>query len=467
MAFNMDPKKCPMPAQDPQVRRHNFDEVALGYTAEMAVNEAKRCIHCKNRPCVEGCPVGIKIPEFIAQVAEGDFEAAYQIISEDSALPAVCGRVCPQESQCEGRCTRGIKNEPVGIGRLERFVADWHRENVHAGPAVPPFNGHKVAIIGAGPAGLTAAGDLAKMGYKVTVYEALHVAGGVLMYGIPEFRLPKAIVQQEIEGLKALGVDIECNMVIGRILTVDELMGEYGYEAVFIGTGAGLPRFMGIPGESLKGVYSANEFLTRSNLMKAYRRDSHTPIYVGKKVAVVGGGNVAMDAARSALRLGAETVYIVYRRGMEELPARKEEVEHAEEEGIVFKTLTNPVAILPDDQGFVRAIRCIQMELGEPDASGRRRPIEVPGSEFEMEVNSVIMSLGTSPNPLIRSTTPGLETNKHGCIVTSGDDGDTSREGVYAGGDAVTGAATVIKAMGAGKAAAKAIDEYIQNKAKG
>ena len=467
MAFNMDPKKCPMPAQDPQVRRHNFDEVALGYTAEMAVNEAKRCIHCKNRPCVEGCPVGIKIPEFIAQVAEGDFEAAYQIISEDSALPAVCGRVCPQESQCEGRCTRGIKNEPVGIGRLERFVADWHRENVHAGPAVPAPNGHKVAIIGAGPAGLTAAGDLAKMGYKVTVYEALHVAGGVLMYGIPEFRLPKAIVQQEIDGLKALGVDIECNMVIGRILTVDELMGEYGYEAVFIGTGAGLPRFMGIPGESLKGVYSANEFLTRSNLMKAYRRDSHTPIYVGKKVAVVGGGNVAMDAARSALRLGAETVYIVYRRGMEELPARKEEVEHAEEEGIVFKTLTNPVAILPDDQGFVGAIRCIRMELGEPDASGRRRPIEVPGSEFEMEVNSVIMSLGTSPNPLIRSTTPGLETNKHGCIVTSGDDGDTSREGVYAGGDAVTGAATVIKAMGAGKAAAKAIDQYIKNKAKG
>ena len=467
MAFNMDPKKCPMPTQDPKVRAKNFEEVALGYTPEMAVSEAKRCVHCKNKPCVEGCPVGIKIPEFIAQVAEGNFEAAYQIISEDSSLPAVCGRVCPQESQCEGRCTRGIKNEPVGIGRLERFVADWHRENVHADPALPASNGHKVAIIGAGPAGLTAAGDLAKMGYKVTVYEALHVAGGVLMYGIPEFRLPKAIVQQEIEGLKALGVDIECNMVIGRILTVDELMGEYGYEAVFIGTGAGLPRFMGIPGESLKGVYSANEFLTRSNLMKAYRRDSHTPIYVGKKVAVVGGGNVAMDAARSALRLGAETVYIVYRRGMEELPARKEEVEHAEEEGIIFKTLTNPVAILPDDEGFVRAIRCIQMALGEPDASGRRRPIEVAGSEFEMEVDSVIMSLGTSPNPLIRSTTPGLETNKHGCIVTGGDEGDTSREGVYAGGDAVTGAATVIKAMGAGKAAAKAIDEYIKNKAKG
>ena len=466
MAFNMDPKKCPMPAQDPQVRRHNFDEVALGYTAEMAVNEAKRCIHCKNRPCVEGCPVGIKIPEFIAKVAEGDFEAAYQIISEDSALPAVCGRVCPQESQCEGRCTRGIKNEPVGIGRLERFVADWHRENVHAGPAVPPFNGHKVAIIGAGPAGLTAAGDLAKMGYKVTVYEALHVAGGVLMYGIPEFRLPKAIVQQEIEGLKALGVDIECNMVIGRILTVDELMGEYGYEAVFIGTGAGLPRFMGIPGESLKGVYSANEFLTRSNLMKAYRRDSHTPIYVGKKVAVVGGGNVAMDAARCAKRLGAE-VYIVFRRGMEELPARKEEVEHAQEEGIIFKTLTNPTEILGDEDGRVKGMTCIQMELGEPDASGRRRPIVKPGSEFELDVDTMIMALGTSPNPLIRSTTPGLETNKHGCIVTSGDDGDTSREGVYAGGDAVTGAATVIKAMGAGKAAAKAIDQYIKNKAKG
>ena len=458
MAFNMDPKKCPMPAQDPQVRRHNFEEVALGYTAEMAVNEAKRCIHCKNRPCVEGCPVGIKIPEFIAQVAEGDFEAAYQIISEDSALPAVCGRVCPQESQCEGRCTRGIKNEPVGIGRLERFVADWHRENVHAGPTVPPFNGHKVAIIGAGPAGLTAAGDLAKMGYKVTVYEALHVAGGVLMYGIPEFRLPKAIVQQEIEGLKALGVDIECNMVIGRILTVDELMGEYGYEAVFIGTGAGLPRFMGIPGESLKGVYSANEFLTRSNLMKAYRRDSHTPIYVGKKVAVVGGGNVAMDAARCSKRLGAD-VYIIYRRSEAELPARAEEVEHAKEEGIIFKTLTNPVAILPDDQGFVRAIRCIQMELGEPDASGRRRPIEVPGSEFDVDVDCVIMAIGTSPNPLIKSTTQGLETQKWGGIIVNEETGLTSREGVYAGGDAVTGAATVILAMGAGKKAAAAIHE--------
>ena len=461
---NMQMTKTPMPEQDPQVRNANFLEVAQGYTLEQAMNEAQRCIHCKNPACVSGCPVGIPIPDFLAKVAEGDIAAAYEILSNANALPAISGRVCPQENQCEGKCVRGVKGEPVAIGRVERFVADWHRENVHTAPVVPASNGHKVAIIGAGPAGLTAAGDLAKLGYKVTVYEALHVAGGVLMYGIPEFRLPKAIVQQEIDGLKKMGVDFECNMVIGKVLTIDELMGEYGYEAVFVGSGAGLPRFMGIPGESLKGVYSANEFLTRSNLMKAYLPTSKTPIRTGRKVAVVGGGNVAMDAARSALRLGAETVYIVYRRGMAELPARKEEVEHAEEEGIIFKTLCNPVEILPDENGFVKAITCIEMELGEPDASGRRRPIEKKGSEFTMDVDTVIMSLGTSPNPLIRSTTPGLETNKHGCIVTEGDEGKTSREGVYAGGDAVTGAATVIKAMGAGKAAAKAIDEYIQNK---
>ena len=455
--------RVPVREQDPKVRAHNFEEVCYGYNLEEATTEATRCLHCKNPRCVQACPVSVKIPEFIAKVAAGDIAGAAAIIAEDSSLPAVCGRVCPQESQCEGKCTRGIKNEPVAIGRLERFVADWHRENVHTAPIVPEWNGHKVAVIGAGPAGLTAAGDLAKLGYKVTVYEALHVAGGVLMYGIPEFRLPKAIVQQEIDGLKKMGVDFECNMVIGKVLTIDELMGEYGYEAVFVGSGAGLPRFMNIPGESLKGVYSANEFLTRSNLMKAYLPTSKTPIRTGKKVAVVGGGNVAMDAARSALRLGAESVYIVYRRGMAELPARKEEVEHAEEEGIIFKTLCNPVAIHPDEDGFVHSMTCIEMELGEPDASGRRRPIEKQGSEFELEVDTVIMSLGTSPNPLIRSTTPGLETNKHGCIVTEGDEGKTSREGVYAGGDAVTGAATVIKAMGAGKAAAKAMDEYIQN----
>ncbi len=464
MAFNMDPKKCPMPTQDPNVRNKNFDEVTLGYTEEMAINEAKRCIGCKNKPCVTGCPVGINIPGFIAKVAEGDFEAAYQVIAQSSALPAVCGRVCPQENQCEGKCTRGIKGEPVAIGRLERFVADWHREHNNVPPVVPAFNGHKVAIIGAGPAGLTAAGDLAKLGYKVTVFEALHVAGGVLMYGIPEFRLPKTIVQNEIDGLKKMGVDFECNMVIGKVLTIDELMSEYGYEAVFVGSGAGLPRFMNIPGESLNGVYSANEFLTRSNLMKAYRADSKTPIAVGKSVAIVGGGNVAMDAARSAKRLGAENVYIVYRRGMAELPARREEVEHAEEEGIIFKTLCNPTSIIGDDNGWVKGMQCVEMELGEPDESGRRRPIVKEGSEFTLDVETVIMSLGTSPNPLIRSTTPGLETNRHGCIVTNGDDGLTSREGVYAGGDAVTGAATVILAMGAGKAAAKAIDEYIRNK---
>ena len=463
---NMDPKRCPMPSQDPNVRNKNFKEVALGYTPEMAVNEAKRCLGCKNKPCQTGCPVGIDIPSFIAKVAEEDFEGAYQVLSASSALPAVCGRVCPQETQCEGKCVRGIKGESVGIGRLERFVADWHREHNNTAPTVPEPNGHKVAIIGAGPSGLTAAGDLAKLGYKVTVYEALHLAGGVLVYGIPEFRLPKAIVQNEIEGLQAMGVDIETNMVIGKVLTIDELMHDYGYEAVYVASGAGLPRFMGIPGESLKGVYSANEYLTRVNLMKAYKEGSKTPIKKSKNVAVVGGGNVAMDAARSAKRLGAENVYIVYRRGMEELPARKEEVEHAEEEGIIFKLLTNPVRVLGDENRCVTGMECVEMELGEPDDSGRRRPVEKKGSNFVLDVDTMIMSIGTSPNPLIRSTTPGLETNRHGCIVTNGDDGLTSREGVYAGGDAVTGAATVILAMGAGKHAAKAIDEYIKSKNK-
>ncbi len=465
--FNLDPKKCPMPSQDPHVRNKNFQEVALGYTAEMAVNEAKRCLNCPKKPCVEGCPVSIKIPEFIQKIAAEDFEGAYQVLAQDSALPAVCGRVCPQESQCEGRCTRGLKEgcESVGIGRLERFAADWHREHSTAQATAPASNGHKVAIIGAGPSGLTCAGDLAKLGYKVTVFEALHVAGGVLMYGIPEFRLPKAIVQSEIDGLKALGVDFETNMVIGKVLTIDELMQEYGYEAVYIASGAGLPRFMGIPGESLKGVYSANEYLTRTNLMKAYLPDSKTPIAKSKAVAVCGGGNVAMDAARCAKRLGAETVYIVYRRGMAELPARREEVEHAEEEGIIFKTLCNPVEVLGDENGWVRGMTCIEMELGEPDESGRRRPIEKKGSEFELEVDTMIMALGTSPNPLIRTTTPGLDADRHGCIITNGDDGLTSREAVYAGGDAVTGAATVILAMGAGKDAAKAIHQYIQKKA--
>lgn len=460
---NMDPKKTPMPSQEPQVRNKNFNEVALGYTYEMAVSEAKRCLNCPKKPCRSACPVQIDIPAFIERVAAEDMEGAYEILSASSALPAVCGRVCPQENQCEGKCVRGVKGESVGIGRLERFVADWHREHNTEKPVVPAPNGHKVAVIGAGPSGLTAAGDLAKLGYQVTVYEALHLAGGVLVYGIPEFRLPKLIVQQEIDNLKAIGVDIETNMVIGKTLTIDELF-EMGFEAVYVASGAGLPRFMGIPGESLKGVYSANEYLTRINLMKAYRPDSKTPIKKSKNVAVVGGGNVAMDAARSAKRLGAENVYIVYRRGMAELPARAEEVEHAEEEGIIFKTLTNPVEVLGDENGMVCGMKCVEMELGEPDESGRRRPIVKPDSEFVLDIDTMIMSIGTSPNPLIRNTTPGLETNKHGCIITDGEDGLTSREAVYAGGDAVTGAATVILAMGAGKSAAAAIDRYIKNK---
>jgi len=461
---NMSLKKNEMPSQDPNVRNKNFLEVALGYTKEQAIDEAQRCLNCKHKPCVTGCPVQIDIPAFIQEVAQGNFEEAYQIIAKSSSLPAVCGRVCPQESQCEGKCVRGIKGEPVAIGRLERFVADWHNANAQAEVTKPASNGHKVAVIGSGPSGLTCAGDLAKKGYEVTVFEALHLAGGVLVYGIPEFRLPKAIVQKEIDGLKALGVKVETNMVIGKVLSIDELMEEYGFEAVFIGSGAGLPRFMNIPGENLKGVYSANEFLTRVNLMKSYKDDTSTPIMKAKKVAVVGGGNVAMDAARSALRLGAEEVYIVYRRSEEELPARREEVEHAMEEGIIFKTLTNPVEILPNENKFVGAIRCLEMELGEPDESGRRRPIEKAGSEFDIPVDCVIMSIGTSPNPLIKSTTKGLETQKWGGIIVQEETGLTSREGVYAGGDAVTGAATVILAMGAGKTAAEAIDEYLTNK---
>lgn len=460
---NNDPKKCPMPVQDPEIRKNNFEEVALGYTYEMAVNEARRCLNCKNKPCTTACPVSINIPAFIERIANEDMEGAYKIISQSSSLPAVCGRVCPQERQCESKCVRGLKGESVGIGRLERFAADYHREHCTEKPEIPEYNGHKVAIIGAGPSGLTAAGDLAKMGYKVTIYEALHLAGGVLVYGIPEFRLPKIIVQNEIDNLKAIGVDIETNMVIGKILTIDELF-EMGYEAVYIGSGAGLPRFMNIPGESLKGVYSANEYLTRINLMKAYKKGSKTPIKHSKKVAVVGGGNVAMDAARSAKRMGADEVYIVYRRGMEELPARKEEIEHAVEEGIIFKTLTNPVEVLGDESGEVCGIKCVRMELGEPDASGRRRPIIKENSEFILNVDTMIMAIGTSPNPLIRKTTPGLEVNSKGCIVTDNDNGLTSREGVFAGGDAVTGAATVILAMGAGKTAAKSIDEYIKSK---
>ena len=458
---NMSLKKNEMPSQDPNVRNKNFLEVALGYTEEQALDEAARCLNCKNHPCVAGCPVNVRIPEFIKKITEHDYEGAYQVIHDTSSLPAVCGRVCPQESQCEKYCIRGIKGEPVGIGRLERFVADWHNEHSTEQPQRPASNGHKVAIIGSGPAGLTCAGDLAKKGYEVTVFEALHLAGGVLVYGIPEFRLPKSIVQKEVDGLKAMGVKVETNMVIGRVCSIDELMEEYGFEAVFIGSGAGLPMFMHIPGENLKGVYSANEFLTRINLMKAYRPDSDTPIMdlKGKKVAVVGGGNVAMDAARCSKRLGAD-VYVVYRRGMEELPARKEEVEHAIEEGIIFKTLNNPVQINGDSEDRVASMTCIEMELGEPDASGRRRPVEKPGSEFELQVDAVIMSLGTSPNPLIKSTTKGLEVNRKGGIIVN-EEGLTSRQGVYAGGDAVTGAATVILAMGAGKLGAKSIDEYL------
>lgn len=461
----MSLKKNEMPSQAPDVRNKNFKEVALGYTPEQAMDEAARCLNCKNKPCVGGCPVAINIPAFIAQVKEGNFEEAYQIINQSSSLPAVCGRVCPQETQCEQKCVRGIKGEPVAIGRLERFVADWHNQNVNTPAVAPASNGHKVAIIGSGPSGLTCAGDLAKKGYDVTVFEALHLAGGVLVYGIPEFRLPKDIVQKEINTLKELGVKVETNMVIGKILSIDELF-EAGFESVFIGSGAGLPRFMNIPGENLKGVYSANEFLTRVNLMKAYKEGSHTPIEHARKVAVVGGGNVAMDAARCAKRLGAEEVYIVYRRSEKELPARAEEVEHAKEEGIIFKVLTNPVEILGNEDGMVSGMKCVEMELGEPDASGRRRPVVKEGSEFVIDVDCVIMSIGTSPNPLIKSTTKGLETQKWGGIVADETTGQTSREGVFAGGDAVTGAATVILAMGAGKSAARAIDEYIQGKDK-
>lgn len=457
---NGDVKRNPMPSQDAQTRRRNFEEVALGYTEEMAINEAERCLHCKNSPCVNGCPVGIRIPEFIEQVKKQDFEGAYQTITRSSSLPAVCGRVCPQEAQCEGKCVRGIRGEAVAIGRLERFVADRHNANAAATVERPVPNGHRVAVVGSGPSGLTCAGDLAKKGYAVTVFEALHTAGGVLVYGIPEFRLPKAIVAKEIDGLRALGVQFEVNTVIGKTLTVEELMQE-GFEAVFIGSGAGLPRFMGIPGESLKGVYSANEFLTRVNLMKAYQQESDTPVQKARRVAVVGGGNVAMDAARCAMRLGADAVSIVYRRSLEELPARREEVEHAMEEGIEFCLLTNPTEIVGDENGFVSGMRCVKMELGEPDASGRRSPVEIPDSAFLLECDCVIMAIGTSPNPLIKSTTVGLEINRRGGIVVEERTGKTSLDGVYAGGDAVTGAATVILAMGAGKTAASAIDHYL------
>lgn len=460
---NMSLKKNEMPVQPAGERISNFDEVALGYTEEQAVDEAARCLNCKNKPCRSGCPVGIDIPAFISKIAERDFEGAYQVIAESSSLPAVCGRVCPQETQCEQKCVRAIKGESVGIGRLERFVADYHNSHAKGDAKTPAGNGHKVAVVGSGPAGLTCAGELARMGYEVTVFEALHLPGGVLVYGIPEFRLPKDIVAREVDTLRSLGVKIETNVVIGKSRTVDELF-ESGFEAVFIGSGAGLPKFMNIPGENLKGVYPANEFLTRVNLMKAYKPGSETPIMRPNRVAVVGGGNVAMDAARCAKRLGAEEVYIVYRRGADELPARAEEVEHAKEEGIIFRLLTNPVEILRRDDGFVAGIRCEKMELGEPDASGRRRPVAVEGSEFDIPLDAVIMAIGTSPNPLIKSTTKGLDTQKWGGIIASEPGGQTSREGVFAGGDAVTGAATVILAMGAGKDSAHAIDEYIRNK---
>lgn len=461
---NMTPTKTPMPNQAPEVRNRNFEEVALGYTEEMALQEASRCLNCKNHPCVSGCPVNVRIPEFIAKVVERDYEGAYQIIASTNALPAISGRVCPQESQCESKCVRGIKGEPVGIGRLERFVADWHRQHGTDQVERPAGNGKKVAVIGSGPSSLTCASSLAQLGYGVTIFEAFHTAGGVLVYGIPEFRLPKAIVQNEVDKLKAIGVEVMTNMVIGKVLSIDELMDEMGYQAVFIGTGAGLPKFMNIPGEGLAGVCSANEYLTRINLMKAYKEEYDTPVLKSRAVAIVGGGNVAMDACRCAKRLGAEQVYIVYRRSMEEMPARHEEIEHAQEEGIDFRLLCNPVEILSDGQGHVGGLKCVRMELGEPDASGRRRPVEIPGSEFVLDVDTVIMALGTSPNPLIRSTTPGLEVNNRGCLVVGEDTVSTSREGVFAGGDAVTGAATVILAMGAGKKAAAAIDAYLQNK---
>ena len=458
----MQKEKTPMPAQAPEVRNHNFEEVALGYTAEMAKNEAARCLNCKNRPCMEGCPVGVHIPEFIGHVANGEFDEAFKTIKLTNSLPAVCGRVCPQEKQCESRCVRGIKGEPVGIGRLERFVADWHMQHGGDTAAKVPSNGHKVAIVGAGPAGLTCAGDLAAKGYDVTVFEALHVAGGVLMYGIPQFRLPKEIVQKEIDALKAQGVTINTDMVIGKVLEIDELF-DMGYEAIFVGTGAGLPNFMNIPGEGLVGTYSANEFLTRVNLMKAYKPEYDTPILKVNKVAVVGGGNVTMDAARTALRLGAEEVHVVYRRSEEEMPARREEVEHAKEEGVIFDLLTNPVCIHGDENGRVNAIECVKMQLGEPDVSGRRRPIAIEGSNFQMPVDCVVMAIGNSPNPLIRSTTKGLEANRKGCIVVDEETMQTTRKGVYAAGDAVSGAATVILAMGGGKKAAASIDAYIQS----